>query len=81
MVLNEYEADKLRQQNQWEARQELDKQLAIKRDRKLIRKQEQEMELKYMQKTDEIVKKSNETNEKAKQHEMQQQKQFLQVCD
>lgn len=75
----EYEAEKIRQQKEWEARQELDKQVAIKQERKLISKRQEEIELKYLQQTDETVKKSNEHVKKMKQSEIQQQKEFLRV--
>lgn len=75
----ECDAEKMRQQKQWEARQELDKQVAIKRERDLIRKQQEEVVLKYLQQADETAKKSNENIKKAKQYEIQRQKQFLRV--
>lgn len=53
--------------------------MAIKRERELIRKQQGENELKFLQQSDETVNKSNEHIETEKQHETQRQKEFLLV--
>lgn len=53
--------------------------MTIKRERELIRKQQEEIELKFLQQTDETVKKSNENIEKTKQCEIKRQKEFLRV--
>lgn len=57
----------------------MDKQVAIKREREWIRKQQGENELKFLQQSDETVNKSNEHIETEKQHETQRQKEFLLV--
>lgn len=70
----------MRHQMQWDARQEFDKQLAIKRERKMLRKNEEEHERKLQQQTDEAVKKFDEKVGNAKKYGVQQQKEFLRVC-
>lgn len=60
-------------------RHELDRQVAIKRERALMRKQQDEIERNLQQQTDEIVKKSDENAQKIKKLAIQQQKEFLLV--
>lgn len=62
-----------------EARQELDKHVAIKRERETICKHQKEIEFKLQQQTDEAIKRSDENIEKAKQIEIRRQKDFFRV--
>lgn len=63
-------------QKKLEMRQQIEEQAARKR---LSKQNDQELERKLMQQTDEILKKIEEENKKAKQREVQSQQEFLKV--
>lgn len=63
-------------QKKLEMRQQIEEQAARKR---LSKQNDQELERKLMQQTDEILKKIEEENKKAKQREIQSQQEFLKV--
>lgn len=72
----EVETEQTRMQKKLEMRQQIEEQAARKRQSK---QNDQELELKLMQQTDETLKKIEEENKKAKEREIQSQKEFLKV--
>lgn len=68
-----------KQQKVMETRQALAKQFAHKKQKQKINQTECEIELKLLQRTDEAFKRHQEELQKAKQQEIQSQKNFLKV--